>query len=451
MKKRVRVVWLLAIITITGIIMFQIYWVYNSYKTEERNFYSSVTFSLERSMSDYLLKEVNPQLTFNQGTTAFSKAGVVISPTNSRLQGRGSPAGQGIMIRFPDSQVPVSNASQMKLVTATLIARTSGKPLKMKVLSSILQRELRKNNLPVSFKLSLLKKQKMLPASQAAVFVSFSKDNDVIVADITNKGQYLLLRILAPALISLLLVFLSATSLYYMGIIIRRQMKLDSMKNDFFSNIAHELRTPISILKSTHEALHKFGESSDPEITSRYLEINTTILDKLDNNVDRILDITRYEQGAKPVDITQVDLSLLINKTIAEFSVHDHASIQYELPANSNVNTDQYIIQTLLSNLVDNAIKYADGRVNIKIIASFEAHYWKLEVNDDGKGIDEQYLPYIFDKFYRVPSGNIHDVKGYGLGLNYVRELVTALNGKIDVKSNKGIGTTFIVKFPIYG
>ena len=103
MKKRVRVVWLLAIITITGIIMFQIYWVYNSYKTEERNFYSSVTFSLERSMSAYLLKEVNPQLTFNQGTTAFSKAGVVISPTNSRLQGRGSLVGRGIMIRFPNS------------------------------------------------------------------------------------------------------------------------------------------------------------------------------------------------------------------------------------------------------------------------------------------------------------------------------------------------------------
>ena len=452
MKKRVRFVWLLAVVTITGIILFQVYWVYNSYKTGERNFYSSVNFSLERSINAYMIKEINPHAIFHAGSPSLFVAGDVakLPRPNNRLPGTDT-AGQRIVIKFPASQAPPPDSSQLKMVAATLMFRNSDKPLKMAILSSILKDELRKNNLPVSFKLILLRKQKNLPKNQAAAFLIFSKDNDVVVADITNAGQYLLLRTLVPALISLLLIFLSAASLFYMGIIIRRQMRMDTLKNDFFSNIAHELRTPISILKSTHEALYKFGESSDPEITSRYLQINTTILDKLDSNVDRILDITRYEHGVSPVNMERVDLQMLISEAITGFLPYDQASIQCDLPASPYVDTDRYIVLTVLTNLVDNAIKYAGEQVNIKVTAWFGDHHWKLEVKDDGQGIDEQYLPYIFDKFYRVPSGDIHDVKGYGLGLNYVKGLVTALNGSIGVKSNKGTGTTFTLKFPLNG
>ncbi|WP_316835084.1 HAMP domain-containing sensor histidine kinase [Pedobacter nutrimenti] len=457
MKKRVRFVWLMAILTITGIILFQVYWVYNSYKTEERNFYRSVTFSLERSINAYLLGEINPYAAFNPNSSSISmiNGSVKIPRPNNSVPGTGT-VGQGIVIKFTTSQAPSPSASQLKLVmanlvAATLVARNSNEPLKMDALSSILKNELQKNNLPVSFKLHLLKKQKMLPANQAAAFVISSRDNDAVVADIINVNQYLLPRIFIPALISLLLIFFSAASLFYMGIIIRKQMRLDSMKNDFFSNIAHELRTPISILKSTHEALYKFGESSNPEITSRYLQINTTILDKLDGNVDRILDIAGYEHGAKPSKIERVDLVTLFKEITTEFMIYKQASIQYDLPARPYVDTDRYIIVTVLTSLVDNAIKYAGRPVNIRIMAWFEDRDWKLEVKDDGQGIDEQYQPYIFDKFYRVPSGDIHEVKGYGLGLNYVKGLVAILNGRISVKSSKGIGTTFTVKLPLYG
>lgn len=452
MKKRIRFVWLLAALTVTGIVGFQVYWVYNSYKTEERNFYRSVTISLQNSITTYLLREVKLPASFNSNSPSLS---VIRSFEKAPLQNNKTPKTdtpkQLYKVNIQSLQVSQVNISQAKALTAMLIARNSGEPLKTAVLSSILHDELWKNNLPVSFKLVLLKKQKILPENRAAAFVSFSKDNDIVTADIINANRYLLPRILVPASVSLLLIFLSAASLYYMGIIIRRQMKLDSMKNDFFSNIAHELRTPISILKSTHEALYKFGESSNPEITSRYLQINTTILDKLDSNVDRILDITRYEHGVKPVKIERVDLRALINEIITQFQPNNQASIQSDLPAKSCVDTDRYIVTTVLTNLVDNAVKYAGRQVNIRIIARPGDRYWELEVKDDGYGISEQYLPYIFDKFYRVPSGNIHDVKGYGLGLSYVKELVTTLNGKISVKSKSGAGTTFIVKFPVYG
>jgi len=452
MKKHVRLVFFLAATTVTVIVLFQVYWVYNSFKAEERNFYKSVTIALQNSINAYPLREIKLPATFKANSPSLSVISSLekIPRPGSKLP-KTDTTNQLFNLKFQPLQVSDDNFSQVKEMVAMLMAKNAGNPLKTDVLSSILHSELQKNNIAVSFMLIVLKKQKTLPENRAAAFVNFSKDNDVVVAEILNARQYLLPRIFIPALVSLLLTFLSAASLYYMGIIIRRQIKMDSMKNNFFSNIAHELRTPISILKSTHEALYKFGESSNPEITSRYLQINTTILDKLDSNVDRILDITRYEQGAKLVNIERVNLRALIDEIITEFQTNDQVSIQYNLPAKPSVDTDRYIILTVLSNLIDNAIKYAARQVNIRIIARLGEHHWELEVKDDGHGISEQYLPYIFDKFYRVPSGDIHDVKGYGLGLSYVKELVTNLNGKITVKSKTGVGTSFTVKFPING
>lgn len=450
MKKKIRFVWLMAMITMIGIIIFQLYWVYNSYKTEKRNFYRSATSSLTNSINTYLLQETKLNIT-NSPLLSISGNTVRVPIPKGRLSQLNTP-NQPIKINLPTTQdAPPSNLSQMKIVAATLIARNAGKPLNKALLISILREEFRKNNLPDSFKLNILKKQEKLPENQVATFIGFSENNDVLVADIIGAKQYLMLQVLIPALISVLLISFSAASLYYMGTIIRKLMNLDTIKNDFFSNIAHELRTPISILKSTHEALYKFGESSDPITTSRYLQINTAILDKLDRNVDRILDITKYEHGATPTHIEKVNLLMIFKEAIAEFLSYDQSSIQYKLPDNSYVNTDKYVILTILTNLVDNAIKYANKQVNIGITARIEAHHWVLEVKDNGQGIDKQYLPYIFDKFYRVPSGDIHDVKGYGLGLNYVKELVSALNGEIKVKSDKGMGTTFTIKFPNYG
>jgi two-component system phosphate regulon sensor histidine kinase PhoR len=450
MKKHVRLVFFLAAATVSFIVLFQVYWVYNSYRIEERNFYKSVTIALQNSINAYPLREIKLPETFKANSPALSVISSMEKAPPSKQIGADTST-QLFNLKFEPLQVPGDNLSQVKEMVAMLMAKNAGSPLKTDVLSSILYNELLKNNIDVSFKLVVLKDQKTLPINRAAAFVTFSKDNDVVVAEMTNVRRYLLPRIFIPALVSLILTFLSAASLYYMGIIIRRQLKMDSMKNNFFSNIAHELRTPISILKSTHEALHKFGESVNPETTSRYLQINTTILDKLDNNVDRILDITRYEQGAKTIHIEKVDLNALIDEMVTEFKANEQASIQYDLPDKSCVDTDKYIIQTILSNLVDNAIKYAGRQVNIQVMVRLSAHHWELEVRDDGQGISEQHLPFIFDKFYRVPSGDIHNVKGYGLGLSYVKELVASLDGKIAVKSKTGVGTSFTTKFQVYG
>jgi two-component system phosphate regulon sensor histidine kinase PhoR len=253
-----------------------------------------------------------------------------------------------------------------------------------------------------------------------------------------------------PAVVSLILILLSGGSLIYMGLIISRQMQLDGLKNDFINNITHELRTPIAILRSSSESLLTFGDLKDTEKTIRHLNINLDILDKLDKNVDRILDISRYEHGIKSVNYELIHIDQLIESIISRFQIREELTIRYvsELTIKL-ISTDAYIIDTVISNLVDNAIKYAELPPEITIVtSSLSGNGWQIQIIDNGIGISDNNIPYIFDKFYRVGSGNLHNVKGYGLGLSYVKQLVTSLNGSISVKSKLGTGTEFTIKFP---
>jgi signal transduction histidine kinase len=296
----------------------------------------------------------------------------------------------------------------------------------------------------------LLKGTKTPPRDKISAVVSFSKDKSIVVAEMPGSDQYLLSQNIIPAVISLLLILLSAGSLYYMGRVIRRQLQLDGIKNDFINNITHEMRTPIAILKSSHESLLNFSDLSDREKTVRHLKVNVTILDKLDKNVDRVLDITRYEHGIKSLHYQLVNVDEVVSGVIAQFAVRDGLSIKYQSGLNNRlVNTDHYMIDAILTNLVDNALKYSGEDVSILISTELMKGAWQLKIADNGIGISEANLPYIFDKFYRVNTGNIHDVKGYGLGLSYVSQLIDNLNGSILVKSKLGQGTEFTINLPI--
>ena len=186
--------------------------------------------------------------------------------------------------------------------------------------------------------------------------------------------------------------------------------------------------------------------------TTRYLKINTGILDKLNKNVERILDITQFENGIRLAKPEVVNLEELVPGIVERFKLNDGVEINFRSDGGlTSILTDSYIIDTVISNLVDNAIKYPPFTPSGKAVVTIEtcrlADGWQLIIGDNGKGIAQQHLPFVFDKFYRVPSGDLHDVKGYGLGLSYVKELVNSLNGSITIKSKLNEGTLFIIKF----
>jgi len=437
MRKRLKIIFTLAVASVVAILIFQAYWVYNSYQTGARNFKASVANALERSIDKY------PLAVSELPSTLRSKAPFLTMMNTPQDDGKGT---------FRLQQVPVSSAnlSSVQLLVARLLTETAAQPIKLDVLNKLFTEELKKNNINLPFKLELLKNRKNLPADSIAAFAGFSKNNTIVVAQMERSGQHLLSQNIVPAVVSLLLILLSAGSLYYMSLIIRRQMQLDGLKNDFINNITHELRTPIAILKSSHESLLNFSDLSDKEKTARHLKTNVSILDKLDNNVDRILDITRYERGFKSIHLELVNVDELVLGVVDRFAIKDGSDIRYLSGMNGQlVKTDHYIIDTILTNLVDNALKYSEERAIVHIYAELLKGAWQLKVSDSGIGISDANLPYIFDKFYRVTTGNIHDVKGYGLGLSYVKQLINNLHGSISVTSKPGKGTEFTIKLPL--
>jgi two-component system phosphate regulon sensor histidine kinase PhoR len=452
MKKRLTFLLVIAALTAGGIILFQCYWVYNTYKAGELNLSKQLADALQKSIDNYHVGQSELPLSLKSTSPFLSVLHVVEKDTSLHLKViYRNVKHPPYTAKIEQVQINPVNLHHLKVMLAAtqFLSVMLMNAVKMDTLKAIFKVELKRSNIDLPFDLLLLKNQKNLPPGKITAYLNYSKSSPIVEAIFINKDRVLLAQNIVPAIISLVLIILSAGSLCYMWIIIRRQMQLDHIKNDFISNITHELRTPISILKSTHEALFRYGGIAEPEKAERYLKINTDILEKLDHNVDRILDITRYESGDKPAKPDWVDIDDLIAGVMERFSLDADRPIVFLSPSGlADVYTDRYIIDTIISNLVDNAIKYGGKHVKVTITARSAGSGWQLIVLDNGGGIDQRYLPFIFEKFYRVPSGNLHEVKGYGLGLSYVKQLVISLNGTISVRSKINSGTIFTIQFP---
>ncbi|KXH78522.1 sensor histidine kinase [Chryseobacterium kwangjuense] len=443
MNKKFRSVFLIASITAVCILVFQMYWIFNSYKTAEKNLKNNIENILNKGIETYQFSQLDlaPVLRNDDLTVYYATKKRYVNPKDKSKENSPYYAEMN-SIKIPEEQLPAITAMLSKLKASVL------KTINLNDLNSVIKEEFLRNNINLDFSLSLVHDEVPL-RDTFYIPVHLSKKNMLVRAQIKNMNMYLLKQNVVPLLVSMVLILLSAGSLYFMAITIKRQLKLDELKNDFINNMTHELRTPISILKSSNEALLSFNGINDPEKAIRYLKINDDILNKLDHNVDRILDIVQYNDRKLSVNLVKINPDDVIVPIINRFVINENIRIEYinQLRANE-IYTDVFIIDTILSNLFDNSIKYAvDQKVNILLKISSLENGFQLYVQDNGKGIDPLYLPYIFDKFFRVPEGNIHDVKGYGLGLNYVKKLVKDLSGNIAVKSELAVGTIFTIKF----
>ncbi|QHS58823.1 sensor histidine kinase [Chitinophaga agri] len=448
MRRKLKFTFFISAMTALLIVLFQTYWVYNSFKVSRRNFTTSAKHALQRSISLYQLgqsemptslKYRDPTLTFflrtipNRDSIAFDTP-KVIKPFHAE---------------FLTVKIDEYNISEVNALLGRLISQQLRRPVNADSLNLIYKEELRKENIEVPFHIIVVDSSSIIRQHDIAVPIKFHRSPVVIVRAIPiNFSLALWKENIIPAVISLILILLSAGSLFVMGSMILRQMRLNTFKDEFINNITHELRTPITILKSSADALKSFGVSSDPERLARYININVTILDKLDKDIDRILEVSKYEHGILHAQRKVVNLTALSREIANRFDLQapDSISIRNTLP-NGEANTDCLIIDTILSNLIDNAIKYSPGDIRIDLGFAPIADGWKLRIRDNGKGIEQFHLPFIFDKFYRAQSVNVHDVKGYGLGLSYVKLLVSALHGNISVRSQVNKGTTFTIHF----
>jgi len=448
MKKRVRYIFLIAALTASGIIICQLYWVYFNYQTAKANFIQTATVSLWQSIDSCMLAqnvlppsldEENPSLTFMMTKSANLSS-------NARDSSH-RPANTTYSMRLFTVTMDGYQAAGVKTLLARLFSQQAQKPLNLDTLTHYFGQVLLRNGIKEEFDLTMERNKKIVPG-QIAALLNFDKMPTIVKAELKNPNAFFFRMNFVPALVSTLLILLSAASLLYMGRIIKRQMQLDTMKTDFVNNTIHELRTPLTILRSSNEAMASFGAAYDEASLMRYLGINTLVIDDLDKNIERILDFSQLEQGKRLPVLETIDLVPVLQQVQLRFSQVNNASIIITTEEEPfEVTTDRSMFGIILSNLLDNAIKYSPEDAKIGVYARRGEQSWQLEVSDEGMGIPRLALPYIFDKFYRVPTGDLHEIKGYGIGLAYVKQLVTDLKGKIEVASEPGKGTVFTLTF----
>ena len=247
---------------------------------------------------------------------------------------------------------------------------------------------------------------------------------------------------------SVAIVLLLSVVLLYLVRTMFRQKTLEEMRRDFTHNITHELKTPISVAVTATDALRNFSADANPERRSRYLEIVEGQLTQLSTMVEHILSVS-VEGREYKYNPTNLHIQDIINGVVqgAGMNVGKEAKFHIDCPSNITVLADEFHIKNLLATVIDNAIKYAEEPV-VNISVYNENGNVTIDVEDNGCGIAKEHLSHIFEKFYRVPTGDIHTVRGYGLGLYYAKQVAELHKGTISMKSRIGEGTTVTIILP---
>jgi two-component system phosphate regulon sensor histidine kinase PhoR len=250
----------------------------------------------------------------------------------------------------------------------------------------------------------------------------------------------------------IIILFVIVFFAFSLGIIIR-QKKLSEVKTDFINNMTHELKTPISTISLSSEMLMRMDLSEEnQEKIHKYASIIFKENKRLENQVERVLNVAKLDKDQVVLDKELFNVNELLTEVKENFEFNQTeigGLLTVDCDAqNFEIQADSVHITNVIYNLLDNAIKYCEGKAMIHIQTRNDKNGLLIEISDNGIGIKKENLKMIFDKFYRVPTGNVHDVKGFGLGLFYVKLIIEAHQGKIDVKSAPGKGTTFTIWLP---
>ncbi len=270
--------------------------------------------------------------------------------------------------------------------------------------------------------------------------------------ELQNTIPYVLKKLTPQILVSTFLIGLTVFSFVLMFRNLRRQRRLTRLKNDFISNITHELKTPIATVSVAIEALRNFNALHDPKRTEEYLDISAGELQRLSLLVDKVLRLSMFEKQqielkGEPFDFKELveevvsSMRLQFEKYKAKVSIQTHGE-------DFMIQADRMHITSVIFNLLDNALKYSKAHPTIQVDLASLPDSIEMTVTDNGIGISAEYQKKIFEKFFRVPTGDTHNVKGYGLGLSYVAYIMDCHKGVINVESQPGIGTRFTTKLP---
>jgi two-component system phosphate regulon sensor histidine kinase PhoR len=280
---------------------------------------------------------------------------------------------------------------------------------------------------------------------------SFSMVPTVIFRATPQKlNDYLCRKLRNNALFSSFLLLLTGITFFIIYRNLQKQSRLNSLKNDLISNITHELKTPLSTLSVALEALQQFGANANPKTTKEYLEISQNEVHRLSQMVDNILKTSLLEKQGLSLNPSEVNLKTVIETLVKSWQPRFNqlkGLVDFEaIDTDFTIEADEAQISSILNNLLDNSIKYCKDNPQVSIRLKAESNTVSMIIKDNGIGIPKEYQNQVFDKFFRVPTGDRHNVKGYGLGLNFVKHIMDLHQGLVTLESDTS-GTTFALTF----
>jgi two-component system, OmpR family, phosphate regulon sensor histidine kinase PhoR len=255
-------------------------------------------------------------------------------------------------------------------------------------------------------------------------------------------------------LLSLLFVGVIMGCFIYTILVIYQQKKLSEMKNDFINNMTHEFKTPIATISLASDSITNAMVINNPDKIKRFADIIKQENKRMNGQVEKVLQMALIDRDTINLNFSSIDLHEVINQALGNINLQvekKDGSVSSDFKADRPViEGDSNHISNVINNLLDNANKYSPEKPDISVSTRNVSNGVEITITDKGIGMTKEAKKKIFEKFYRVHTGNLHDVKGFGLGLAYVKAMVTAHKGSIDVKSDLGKGSSFIIFLPFH-
>ena len=508
--KRYRWILYIIVTVIVTTIAIQTYWNYKNYQTNKQQLINDVQTSLDKAVDEYytaLAKQTTMGFSFNSMNTdslfreggAFSDVLKDIDKKNgqfrnldsvdvSRLSGvtvvRGlavdsmmtnsNKAHKPISMDSPQAQVKELpkvkdslNLLNIEMLTSKVVISIKNDSLNLETIDSLLDVEFKRKNIKLESKLTFHEsKIKRFFKKEDTLSSLHLKPNEKLILSTTSKSSFLpndsnlkldfsnepltvLRRGLGGILISTLLILAVISSLFYLLKIIKHQKQLAEVKNDLISNITHEFKTPIATISVALESINNFNGIEDRDKTKKYINMSSEQLGKLNIMVEKLLETATLDSNNLELNKDHVDLAELLQNLIATYKIQfPEKTFQnnFELE-NSSIYADPFHIENAINNILDNAVKYGGRLISIAIIRNDKN--FNILISDNGNSLTKIDKDRIFEKFYRVPKGNTHDVKGFGIGLYYSKTIIEKHNGSIALELKKN-ETQFKITLP-YG
>ena len=419
-SRSIRIIIVLGSLAIAGIIFIQGYWVSRTLDIKEDDFHQSVTIALRRvaeAISEYNKTELPKTDLINRRTSNYYSVNVNGAIDANVLE-------DYLFQEFEKASLntvfeyAINDCSSDKLVYGNFCS-----------INEDSKEFVRSENLP--------------------------KFDDLIyyfVVKFPSRGSYLVDSMRQSILFSLI-AFLAIAFFAYAMWVILRQKQLTELQKDFINNMTHEFKTPISSIKIASDVIRTDVAVRDNTRLVKYAEIIKTQNERLNNQVEKVLNIARLEKDQFEIKKTKLDLVYLLENFVNSEKLKlggDNGNIVFDCTlGDATILADELHLTNVVSTIVDNAFKYCDKKPEVILsLKENEKGEYLLSIRDNGIGIKKEMQKKVFEKFYRIPTGNLHDVKGFGLGLFYVKNIIDASKWKIEVESELSKGTSFKILIP---